>query len=140
MIEGEPCVLCERERFARRELAEAMAQSGIDVRLGVRAEQGERSGAVVLLALSDGASIGAEELLVATGRRPRTHDLGLETVGLEHGGAIEVDETVRALGKGWLYAIGDVNGIAALTHMGKYQAHVASQASLGRPANTEPAR
>ncbi len=93
LIEAEPCLLCDQEPFAGRELAEAMAQSGIDVRLGVRAEQVERSGAVVRPALSDGASIEAEELLVATGRRPRTHDLGLETVGLEHGGAIEVDET-----------------------------------------------
>jgi pyruvate/2-oxoglutarate dehydrogenase complex dihydrolipoamide dehydrogenase (E3) component len=139
LIEAEPCLLCDEEPFAGRELAEAMAQSGIDVRLGVRAEQVERSGAVVRLAFSDGASIEAEELLVATGRRPRTHDLGLETVGLEHGGAIASTRPFRALGKGWLYAIGDVDGIAALTHMGKYQAHVASQAILGGPANTEPA-
>jgi pyruvate/2-oxoglutarate dehydrogenase complex dihydrolipoamide dehydrogenase (E3) component len=72
LIEAEPCLLCDEEPFAGRELAEAMAQSGIDVRLGVRAEQVERSGAVVRPALSDGASIAAEELLVATGRRPST--------------------------------------------------------------------
>ena len=85
------------------------------------------------------ASIEAEELLVATGRRPRTHDLDLETAGLEHGGGSRSTRPFRAPGEGWLDAIGDVNGSAALTHMGKYQAHVASQAILGRPANTEPA-
>jgi pyruvate/2-oxoglutarate dehydrogenase complex dihydrolipoamide dehydrogenase (E3) component len=139
LIEAEACLLCQEEPFAGRELAEAMAQSGIDVRLGARAEQVERSGAVVRAVLSDGSSIEAEELLVATGRRPRTHDLGLETVGLDPRMAIEVNESFRVTGKGRLYAIGDVNGIAALTHMGKYQAYVASEAILGRPANTAPA-
>lgn len=135
LLEAEACLLCQEEPFAGHELAEAMARSGIDVRLGVRAEQVERSGEVVRVILSDGSSVEAEELLVATGRRPRTHDLGLETVGLDPRRAIEVDESFRVPGKGWLYAVGDVNGIAALTHMGKYQAHVASEAILGRPAN-----
>lgn len=139
LIETEPCLLCQEEPFAGRELAEAMAQSGIDLRLGDRAEQVQRSGAVVRVVLSDRASREADELLVATGRRPRTRDFGLETVGLEPGRPIEVDETFRAPDTGWLYAIGDVKGIAALTHMGKYQASRASQAILGRPANTEPA-
>jgi dihydrolipoamide dehydrogenase len=93
---------------------------------------------IVRIVLSDGGLVEAEELLVATGRRPRIHDLGLDTVGLETRGAIEVDETFRAPGKGWLYAIGDVNGLAPLTHMGKYQAHVVHRRSSDVPPTPSP--
>ena len=73
-----------------------------------------------------------DELLVAVGRRPPTADLGLETVGLEPGKTIPVDDRCRALGTDWLYAIGDVNGRALLTHMGKYQARIAADTILGK--------
>ena len=73
----------------------------------------------------------ADELLVAIGRSPNTDDLGLETVGLEPGKPIEVDDSMRATGRDWLYAIGDVNGRALLTHMGKYQARIAADVILG---------
>ena len=68
----------------------------------------------------------------AAARRP--DELGLETVGLEPGRTIEVDDALRAPGSDWLYAIGDVNGRALLTHMGKYQARIASDVILGRDA------
>ena len=70
-----------------------------------------------------------EQLLVATGRKLNTDEIGLETVGLEPGRPIEVDDQMRA--NDWLYAIGDVNGRALLTHMGKYQARVAADVILG---------
>ena len=75
-----------------------------------------------------------DELAVATGRQPRTGDLGLETVGLEPGQWIDVDDQLRVTGvKGnWLYAIGDVNARALLTHVGKYQARVAADNILGK--------
>ena len=73
-----------------------------------------------------------DELLVAVGRRPRTDELGLETVGVEPGGYLEVDDRMRVGGRDWLYAIGDVNGRALLTHMGKYQARIAADVILGR--------
>ncbi len=139
LIEAEDRLLRQEEPFAGEELAEAMATLGIDVRLGVRAQHVERVGELVRVVLSDGSAVEAEELLLATGRRPRTGELGLETVGLEPGRPIEVDEAFQVPGTGWLYAIGDVNGIAALTHMGKYQARVVSDAILGRPADTTPA-
>jgi dihydrolipoamide dehydrogenase len=71
---------------------------------------------------------------VAVGRRPRTHDIGLETVGLEPGRYIDVDDQLRATGVpgGWLYAIGDCNGRSLLTHMGKYQGRIATDAIRGR--------
>ena len=74
----------------------------------------------------------ADEVLVAIGRTPRTADLGLETVGLEPGKHVEVDESLRVPGRDWLYAVGDVNGRALLTHMGKYQARLAADAILGK--------
>ena len=75
-----------------------------------------------------------DELLVAAGRRPRTDDIGLETVGLSPGGYLKVDDRLRVLGvEGeWLYAAGDVNGRALLTHQGKYQARLAGDIIAGR--------
>jgi len=73
-------------------------------------------------------------LLVAVGRRPLTADLGLDTIGLEPGRYIEVDDSLRATGASgaWLYAIGDVNGRALLTHQGKYQARICADVILGK--------
>jgi dihydrolipoamide dehydrogenase len=79
--------------------------------------------------LDTGGPARGEELLVAIGRRMNTGDIGLDTVGLEPGKPIEVDDSMRA--SDWLYAIGDVNGRALLTHMGKYQARVAANVILG---------
>jgi pyruvate/2-oxoglutarate dehydrogenase complex dihydrolipoamide dehydrogenase (E3) component len=82
---------------------------------------------------SDGELVG-DELLVAAGRRPRTAEIGLETIGLTGGGPVRVDRRLRVEGVegGWLYAVGDVNGLAPLTHMGKYQGRLAGDAILGR--------
>jgi len=81
--------------------------------------------------LDSGDLIPGDELLVAVGRRPNTTELGVEAVGLEPGKPIEVDDYMRRPGMDWLYAIGDVNGRALLTHMGKYQARIAADAILG---------
>jgi dihydrolipoamide dehydrogenase len=88
----------------------------------------------VRLELEGEAGLAGDELLVAIGRRPHTDDLGLETVGLVPGESVEVDDRMRAGGRDWLYAIGDVNGRALLTHAGKYQGRVASETILGREA------
>ena len=84
------------------------------------------------LGLEGGEELRGDELLVAVGRRPRTDDIGLETAGVEPGGYLETDDQLRVGGSDWLYAIGDVNGRALLTHMGKYQARIAVDAILGR--------
>ena len=91
---------------------------------------GERS---VELTLADGRTLRAEQLLVAVGRQPRTHGLGLESVGLAEGGYIDVDERLQVPGRDWLYVLGDANGRVLLTHMGKYQARLAADRILGRP-------
>jgi dihydrolipoamide dehydrogenase len=87
--------------------------------------------------LADGSVIVADEILVAVGRRPSTGDLGVETVGLEPGRPVAVDDRMRAkdVDGEWLYAIGDCNGRAPVTHMGKYHARIAADVILGRDAS-----
>ncbi|TMA60326.1 MAG: NAD(P)/FAD-dependent oxidoreductase, partial [Deltaproteobacteria bacterium] len=99
------------------------------------AERVERDAAgAVRLFLASGETIPADEVLVATGRAPRTEDLGLETIGLRPGSWLEVDDDMRvtSVAGGWLYAAGDVNHRALLTHMGKYQARVGGDAIAAR--------
>jgi pyruvate/2-oxoglutarate dehydrogenase complex dihydrolipoamide dehydrogenase (E3) component len=122
------------EPFAGEEVRTAFEAEGIKVELQANAVRAEREAddAPVTVTLDDGRSFTGDELLVATGRDPNTRDIGAETVGLEPGKAIEVDDQLRATGVtgGWLYAIGDANGRALLTHMGKYQARIAADAIL----------
>jgi dihydrolipoamide dehydrogenase len=84
------------------------------------------TGGDVTLTLDGGRELVGDELLVAVGRRPSTGALGLQTIGLPAGEYLRVDDRMCVDGHPWLYAIGDVNGRALLTHMGKYQARVAS--------------
>jgi pyruvate/2-oxoglutarate dehydrogenase complex dihydrolipoamide dehydrogenase (E3) component len=89
-----------------------------------------------------GEELIVDEVLVAAGRSPRTNDLGLETVGLTPGDWIDVDETLRVPGSDWLYATGDVNHRALVTHQGKYQARAAGDViaarATGRPVDDAP--
>ena len=82
--------------------------------------------------LDDGSSVSGDEILVAVGRRILSADLGLDDLGVEPGRPIEVDDTLRVPGHDWLYVIGDANGRALLTHMGKYQGRIAADRILGR--------
>jgi pyruvate/2-oxoglutarate dehydrogenase complex dihydrolipoamide dehydrogenase (E3) component len=124
--------LIEREEpFAAEQVADALRAGGVDVRLETSVTSVARNGAV-RAELDHGAAVEADELLVAIGRTPRTADVGLETVGLEPGKHVAVDESLRVPGRDWLYAVGDVNGRALLTHMGKYQARLAADAILGK--------
>ena len=94
----------------------------------------------VQIMLDDGNTITAEELLVAVGRKPNTDKLGLETVGLKPGDWLDVDDTCLVNGvdggSEWLYAIGDINHRALLTHVGKYQARACSTAIVARARGT----
>jgi pyruvate/2-oxoglutarate dehydrogenase complex dihydrolipoamide dehydrogenase (E3) component len=136
LIERRPRLLAGEEPFAGELLAESLRGRGVDVhteRKAVRASRDGSSGELTL-ALDDGTELTSDELLVAVGREPHTSDLGLETVGLQSGEVIEVDDQMRVAGHNWLYAIGDVNGRALLTHAGKYQARVAAATIMNRPA------
>jgi len=123
------------EPVADQLLAEAMAEAGIDVRLGVTATGAERRpDGTVVVRLADGDEVEADQLLVAAGRRARTDDLGLASVGLEPGSWLTVDDTmaVQAVPGEWLYAAGDVNHRVLLTHQGKYQARICGDAIVAR--------
>lgn len=121
------------EPFAGEEVARRLREEGVDVRTSTTPERVDRrhDGSVALL-LPGGESVVADEVLVATGRRPRTDGLGLESVGLEAGTWLEVDDSQRVRGHDWLYAVGDVNHRALLTHQGKYQARVAGDVIAAR--------
>ena len=133
VIEAEQRLLPREEPFAGEELRQALTSQGVDVRTGVGGAAVRRDGPQVTVSLSDGQQVRGQEILVAVGRRPRTWDLGLETVGLRPGQPLAVTDQLAVPGLPWLFAIGDVNGRSLLTHMGKYQAHVLSEILDGHP-------
>ena len=135
LVEGAERLLPREEDFAGEQVAEALSERhGVEVHSGTKASRVRADGGGVAVELEGGDLLEAEELLVAVGRRPRTGEIGLETAGVEpgEGGFLETDDRMRAGGGDWLYAIGDVNGRALFTHMGKYQAWVAAENALGR--------
>jgi pyruvate/2-oxoglutarate dehydrogenase complex dihydrolipoamide dehydrogenase (E3) component len=141
LIEAEDRVLPPEEPFASEQVAEGLRSLGVDVRTGARAGAVRAEDGKVTVELEGGDSVSGEELLVAVGRQARTDDIGLDTVGIEPGGFLEVDDQLRVGGSEWLYAVGDVNGRALLTHMGKYQGRIAGDRILGKDvAATEDRR
>ena len=134
VVEAADRILAGEEEYVSEEIEAALAGHGVDVRTAVRAVSASRgAGGQVTLGLEGGDEIRGDELLVAVGRRPRTAELALEKAGVEadERGYLEVDDQLRVGGSDWLYAIGDVNGRALLTHMGKYQARIAADTILG---------
>ncbi|MBO0981152.1 NAD(P)/FAD-dependent oxidoreductase [Microbacterium sp. SD291] len=134
-------LLGNMEPFAGERVAAGLKELGVDVRTGIGTTAVRRDGSVTIT-LSDASEVVASEVLVATGRSPRSHDIGLEVAGLEPGSWIETDDTLRVPGSDWLYAVGDVNGRALLTHQGKYQARAAGDViadrARGRDVHDEP--
>ena len=136
LIEGESRILSSEETFACELVTDALTELGVDIRTSQRGERVERTSSGVSVTLTDGSVVEGDELLVAVGRRPRVDGLGLDSVGIDADGPLETDEHLRVTGAPWLYAIGDVNGRALYTHMGKYQARIAADHLLGRPSAT----
>ena len=137
LVEGGPHLLSRDEPFAGDEVATALRERfGVDIRTESVVEAVAEDDEGIVVRLKGGSSITAEELLIAVGRVPHTADLGLDAAGVRTGehGFLEVDDRMRVGGREWLYAIGDVNGRALLTHVGKYQAWIATENLLGRPA------
>lgn len=121
-----------QEPFAGEMVTAALRELGATVRTGVSPTSARRTDAGVVVQLDDGTDLTSEEVLVATGRAPRTNDLGVERLGLTPGEWLETDDTLLVTGFDWLYAIGDVNHRALLTHQGKYQARAAGDAIVAR--------
>jgi dihydrolipoamide dehydrogenase len=132
LVEGSDHVLSREPRPLGDALGDLLRQDGLELVLGRHATAARRQGDEYVLELDDGSELRGDRLLVATGRRPRVGGIGLETVGVEpdpHG--IPVDARLRAAERVW--AIGDVNGIWQLTHVGKYQGRVVAANILGEP-------
>jgi dihydrolipoamide dehydrogenase len=129
-------LLPHEEPFAGEHVAESLRDAyGIEIRIGTRAVRVAAAGDGVEVGFDDGGSVAAAELLIAIGRKPRTESIGLDSVGAEtdEDGFLETDDSLRVGGRDWLYAVGDVNGRALFTHIGKYQAWVAAENVHGRP-------
>jgi pyruvate/2-oxoglutarate dehydrogenase complex dihydrolipoamide dehydrogenase (E3) component len=129
-------LLNRMEPAAGEAVAASLRAQGVDVRLGAEVVAARREGGEVVVVTTEHEFRG-DELLVSVGRAARTGDLGLDTVGLEPGSYLEVDETLRVIGSEWLYGVGDVNGRRQLTHMGKYQARQAGAAIVARACGEE---
>ncbi|MER7552093.1 dihydrolipoyl dehydrogenase family protein [Streptomyces anulatus] len=131
-------LLPKMEPFAGELVADALTEAGARIRTGVSVTAVHRPApdGPVTVDLDDGDRVEADEILFATGRAPRTDDLGLETIGLEPGSWLTVDDSCRVEGTDWLYAVGDVNHRALLTHQGKYQARIAGAAIAARAGST----
>jgi pyruvate/2-oxoglutarate dehydrogenase complex dihydrolipoamide dehydrogenase (E3) component len=127
-------LLPRMEPFAGELVAEALTEAGADVRAGTSVTSVTRENGTVVALTDTGDRLEADEILFATGRAPRTDDIGLDTVGLEPGTWLPVDDSLRVTGSDWLYAVGDVNHRALLTHQGKYQARIAGAAIAARAA------
>ncbi|MGW2014503.1 dihydrolipoyl dehydrogenase family protein [Streptomyces sp. NPDC001927] len=127
-------LLPRMEPFVGGHVADALTEGGADVRTGVSVAAVVRDGGTgpVTVVLEGGDRVEGDEVLFATGRSPRTEDIGLETVGLKPGSWLPVDDTLRVEGSDWLYAVGDVNHRALMTHQGKYQARIAGAAIAAR--------
>ncbi|HEX6338701.1 MAG TPA: NAD(P)/FAD-dependent oxidoreductase, partial [Jiangellaceae bacterium] len=112
----------------------ALAADGVTVHTNTRASAVRYDGEQFTVAGGDGLELTGEKLLVAVGRRAELAGLGLHTVGLDpHADAIKVDEHMRA-GDG-VWAVGDVTGHGAFTHVATYQAAIAARAILGEPGS-----
>jgi dihydrolipoamide dehydrogenase len=142
LIQGGERLLPRDEPFAGEQVADGLRERGVDIRLGGRAESVRRESGKVKVGLSGGETVEGEEILVAIGRKPRSEAIGLESVGVTPGerGFVEVDDQLRVGGSDWLYAVGDLNGRALLTHMGKYQGRIAADVIQGKGARATAER
>jgi pyruvate/2-oxoglutarate dehydrogenase complex dihydrolipoamide dehydrogenase (E3) component len=138
-------LLPRMEPFVGELIGRGLTDAGVEVRTGVSVRALRRTAPdQVVLELDDGTELQTSEVLFATGRAPLTDDIGLETVGVQPGSWLDIDDTcqVRAVADGWLYAAGDVTHRALLTHQGKYQGRIAGAVigarAKGTPLDTQP--
>jgi pyruvate/2-oxoglutarate dehydrogenase complex dihydrolipoamide dehydrogenase (E3) component len=137
IVERDDHVLAKEHASAGEVLAAALEREGIELRLGATAKSAAAHGDGFALTLEGGEELRGDNLLVATGRKPRSSELGLENAGVrtdEHG-AVQVDERLRAAEGVW--AVGDVTGIFPFTHVGKYQARLVVGDIAGREVKAD---
>jgi pyruvate/2-oxoglutarate dehydrogenase complex dihydrolipoamide dehydrogenase (E3) component len=132
-------LLAGQEPFAGELVGDSLKELGATLLLGASPTAVSKSEDGFVIELDKGDPVTAEKLLVATGRVPRSTELGLENIGLKPGDWLDVDDTMRVKGFDWLYATGDINHRVLLTHQGKYQARAAGDVivarALGKPVH-----
>lgn len=132
LVEGAEYLLPREPAPLGEALGEVLSRDGVELLLGAHATAARRESDDYVLELDNGNTLRGDRVLVATGRRPRVDGIGLETVGIAaNGQGIPVDSRLQAAERVW--AIGDVNGIWQLTHVGKYQGRVVASNILGEP-------
>jgi pyruvate/2-oxoglutarate dehydrogenase complex dihydrolipoamide dehydrogenase (E3) component len=132
LAEGAAHVLAREPAPLGEKLGEVLRADGIELHLGVRATKASRDGEDYVLTLDNGGELRGDRLLLATGRRPRTSGIGLETVGVTVAGSgLPVDAHLQVAERLW--GVGDVTGVRLLTHVGKYQGEVVASNILGEP-------
>ncbi len=132
LVEGAPHLLVHESEPLGEALEHVFREEGIELFLAATAAAARREGDRYILELDDGNKLSGDRLLVATGRRPRIENLGLETVGVEvDGHGVPVDSRLRVAERLW--AVGDITGIWQLTHVGKYQGEIVASNILGEP-------
>ncbi len=137
IVEMSDRLIPREEQFAGEHIKKIFTEEyGIKVLTGVALESINSDGEGIKASLSDGTELQGDNILIAVGRKPLTHDIGLETIGHEPGNYIDVDDELRAVGANadWLYSVGDANGRSLLTHDGKYQARIVGDVILGKKA------
>jgi pyruvate/2-oxoglutarate dehydrogenase complex dihydrolipoamide dehydrogenase (E3) component len=135
VVEATDRLLPPEEPEAAEVVATALREDGVTLALGAKAVRVSRDSDSVTVDLEDGTSVSGAELLVSVGRHARVAELGVDSVGLDPTArAIEVDERMRAADRLW--AVGDVTGVGAFTHLAVYQAGIAIDDILGRPGPT----
>jgi dihydrolipoamide dehydrogenase len=132
LIEGERRLMPREEEYACAQVSEALTELGADIRIGQKATKVEQRGDTITVETGDGGTAEGDTLLVALGRTPQPEALGLEALGFPARSYVDVDAHMRVPEHPWLYCVGDLNGRALFTHMGKYQARVAADHLLGR--------
>ena len=136
LVEGSGHVLSKEPKPLGDALGQALKDDGVELYFGQHASSASRDGEEYVLEFPDREALRGDRLLVATGRRPRTEGLGLETVGIDpEAWGIGVDARMNAADGVW--AIGDVTGVWPLTYVSKYQGRVAASNILGNPREAD---
>ena len=131
IVEALDRLLALEEPESSQLVRDEFAREGIDVRTGARVERVAHDGRAFTVTLADGSTVDSAGLLVATGRRVNLPDLGVETIGLDpKARALTVDERLRVADGVW--AVGDITGRGAFTHIAMYQADIVVRDILGQ--------
>lgn len=133
LIEALDRLLAGEAEFVGSAIESALRADGIDVRTGVSLDRVDEG----TLRLSDGSALATDRVLLAVGRRPAVGDIGLETLGIPTDAALDVDARCQVRDTDHIWAVGDVTGVAPFTHTANYQARIAVEALLGRPASAD---